>query len=113
MPHKPGYKYFFKKKKRKGEEHGLYLVPKEYQGKTANGKRIDYGTHGCTLCVHTRVILEDNTVVCLSNYEDGKGRTIYCPFESCPYEDELSQYKSYDDYDRAERIKWKNKNWSI
>ena len=114
MPRKSHAEYFTDAQRKKGEEHGLYLVPKAYRGKCKKNKvNEDYGTHGCTLCAHARVILDDNTVVCLSSYEKGAGRTVYCPFESCPYEDELSQYKSYEAYDRAEQIRWKHKNWKI
>ena len=107
--------YYYDMKRLKGLRHGLYMLDKKKAGKKASGKVIDYGTHGCKLCAHACVISADDKVLTASEIEEGinGSRTLYCPFDVCPYEAEMTEYKCYEDYDRAERIKWKKKNWSI
>jgi len=109
---KPHKQYYYEAQEQKGLDLGLYLVPKAFRGKNPSTRAEEFGTHGCTLCAHASVI-DGDTVELVSRREQGAGKTIYCPFEVCPYEQELSQYRCYEDYDRAERIKWKRKNWKI
>ncbi len=95
---------YLKKLIQRGARFGLRYLDKKERSK-----------YGCAYCRYTCGFYKGNLFEVWSIDGIGKGTlgSLYCPYKECPYLDEFKRYHSYDDYDRAERIKWKNKNWSI
>ena len=67
--------------------------------------------YGCNYCAHACLIVkrdEEYKAVNI-NTDDVEGSRLYCPYNECPYKDELDKYRSYLEYDRHARAHWKKK----
>ena len=84
----------------KGTKHGLRYLNKKDREKC-----------GCIHCRFAYCLRDDEKVEMwrIDGLYKGTVGSLFCPFKGCPYMSEFKEYLTYEDYDRAEQIKWKHK----
>lgn len=89
---------------KKGERFGLRYLGKKDRDKC-----------GCCDCLYARIIRKEKVLELwtIDGLDRGSYGSLFCPHEECPYMDEFKEFKTYEDFDRAEKIKWKNKTFHI